>query len=375
MRVVLIQKWVPHYRLAFLDQLRAALSSRGVELQLVYGDAPAHVADYDNQEVPWGTRRSLRRLRLGAAEVYWQAALRDCRGADLVIVEQANRLLVNYVLLGWQGRGGPRVACWAHGRNFSLSAAPTRREALKRRMAKLPSWWFAYTEMSRAALEAADVRPERITVVNNAIDTTALAADARPHGVLGRAELRAELGLPVGPVCLFLGTLYPEKRLDVLLDAADAVRAAVPDCTFVVAGAGADDRLMDMAARSRPWLVRRGPVFGADKAALLVSADLLLNPGRVGLGVLDSFVTATPMVTRLQADHAPEFAYVRDGFNASVVADPTPAAFAAEVVRLLTDDAARAALVEGARASAAEYTVEAMAERFASGVLQAVAAR
>jgi glycosyltransferase involved in cell wall biosynthesis len=50
-----------------------------------------------------------------------------------------------------------------------------------------------------------------------------------------------------------------------------------------------------------------------------------------------------------------------------------PAAYATAVVRLLSDDALLARLAAGARAAAARYSVEAMASRFADGVLNALA--
>jgi hypothetical protein len=48
-------------------------------------------------------------------EAVWQPVLSATRKADLVIVDQASRLLVNYVLLARQRFGGPSIALWGMG--------------------------------------------------------------------------------------------------------------------------------------------------------------------------------------------------------------------------------------------------------------------
>lgn len=370
-RVVIVAKWIPHYRVAFLDHLRSRLAADGVSLEVLYGHAPRGVAAYDDVELLWGHRVRLTVLRMREQELYWPHVLRRTAGADLVIVEQANRVLVNYPLLLLQRVGRRRIAFWGHGRNFEQRAHGSISERLKRRLAAWPHWWFAYTQASLQPLAEAGVDPARITVVDNAIDTADLAATVK---TVTPTQIQAARRGCTGRLGVFVGTLYAEKRLDLLLAAADRVVEQVPDFGLIVAGDGPERQALADAAVTRPWLKVVGPLFGPEKAALLRAADVMLMPGRVGLVVLDAFVAGVPMVTRNAADHAPEVSYVADGDNAVVVREESAEAFAMAVVALLSDDDARLRLAAGARRSAARYTVEAMAEKFATGVLQALQA-
>src|SRR5258706_14380159 len=104
----------------------------------------------------------------------WQRVRRRARGADLVVVEQASRLIVNYLLLAKRRFGGPKVAFWGHGIALDRSSASRMGEAVKRKMAPRADWWFCYTEGTARRLEAVGVRPDRMTVVQNAIDVQEL---------------------------------------------------------------------------------------------------------------------------------------------------------------------------------------------------------
>ena len=104
-------------------------------------------------------------------------------------------------------------------------------------------------------------------------------------------------------------------------------------------------------------------------------AKLALMPGGVGLGVLDSFVLDTPMVTTDVSYQGPEIEYLLDGVNGLVVAgDPGPREYASAVVSTLRDDALLARLRQGCRERRELYTIEAMVENFAAGVRAALAA-
>jgi hypothetical protein len=97
----------------------------------------------------------------------------------------------------------------------------------------------------------------------------------------------------------------------------------------------------------------------------------MLNPGRVGLTVVDSFAMGVPMVTTDWRGHAPEFDYLEPGGNGIVTGDNL-IEFAATAERLLTHPKQLGVLREGCLASSEKYQVEAMAGRFVAGVEQAL---
>ena len=148
-RVVIVNRFVPHYRGPFYELLREMLAARGVELDFVYGDLDEGESTRQGAiDVEWGLKRHTKALQLGDRYIYWQPCLDVARGADLVIVEQASKLLVNYVLLAMSGLGMTRLAFWGHGRNFQVNEASPVGEAIKRAMSRRVDWLFAYNDTS-----------------------------------------------------------------------------------------------------------------------------------------------------------------------------------------------------------------------------------
>ena len=97
----------------------------------------------------------------------------------------------------------------------------------------------------------------------------------------------------------------------------------------------------------------------------------MLNPGLVGLGILDSFAAGLPMVTTDCNLHSPEIDYLRSGENGVMAANTQPA-FVEAAERIISDTAWRQRLATSAKADAAHYTISNMAQNFRRGVLAAL---
>lgn len=369
--MVLVQRSLRNYRAGFFDLLRADLAEDGVELLLLHS-TPARGADTrdDALDVPWSTNIGRRVVRMGGRPLVWQPLVPPLRDADLVIVEQASQLLLNYRLLLRQTRGGPRVAFWGHGRSFAEDPSALG-ERIKAWVASRPHWWFAHTSLSADVLRGFGVDPSRITVVDNAIDTDRLRRELAAVSPDELERLRAEFGLGSGPIGLFLGNLRDDKRIDVLVEAAALIRRAVPGFHLVIVGHGPAAAV----AAGVPWIHVLGPRYGAERAAVLRLATVLLVPAAVGLVVLDGLVAGVPLVTSRDGAHGPEIVYVVDG-ETGVLVDGRPDArrYATAVTGLLEAEATLTSMRRGCLDAAERYSVEAMAGRFATGIRDALAA-
>ncbi|WP_380784388.1 glycosyltransferase family 4 protein [Sphingomonas sp. R86520] len=373
--VLFVTAILTHYREAFHVLVRDMLAERGIDYRLVQGTPlPHEAAKADTIQLDWSTTIPSRGIGPGGRALLWQPALLLLPGADLVVVTQENRLLLNYLLQVMPRWLRPRIGFWGHGRNFQARDPQSRAERWKRFWATRCDWWFAYTEESAQHVRSLGFPQERVTVFNNAVDTGALQRAAAALDPVETAALQARLGVAGDSVAIFVGGLYPDKRLDFLVAAADRVRARLPDFALIVVGGGEDREKLDTLAASRPWLIVAGPRFGAEKAALMQMARLFLMPGLLGLGVLDAGVMGLPVVTTRYPWHSPEIAYLRDGETGVVVPEWTSEeAYAEAVVALLLDEDRRAAMAAAARAHAAGFTIEAMARRFADGAVAALA--
>lgn len=363
------------YRKAFYHRLREELDARGIGLNLIYGQpSPEAVSRQQELELSWGQPIRNTVIPVGGRELFWQPALPLLRGSDLVVVDVASKLLLNYVLILEQVLGRRRVAFLGHGFNARQQPGTLMGEWVKATISRRPHWWFAYNDLSADAVVRLGYPRERITSVQNAIDTRELVAarEALTPGQL--QEMRRTLGLEGENVGLFVGGMYADKLLPFLLAACERIRAAVPDFEMLFLGAGPDEGLVRAAAATHPWIHYLPPRFDADKVPYCMPAKLLLLPGAVGLTVLDSFGMRIPLVTLADHYHGPEIAYLEPETNGVVLpATTSPEEYAGEVARLLRDEERLGRLRNGCARASEVYTVEEMARRFAHGLSLALA--
>jgi glycosyltransferase involved in cell wall biosynthesis len=374
--VVIAYKYLPQYRLRFFSRLREELASTGIRLTLVHGQpSPREALRSDTRTLDWAVEKRNRVFSIGRHELIWQPCLRLAANADLVIVEQASRLLVNYVLMALQACGAAKVAFWGHGENLQRHRAHRIGESVKRLVSRYPHWWFAYTEPTKARVERLGYPRERITVVQNAIDTYDLEAACRNVGGDELAAFRRRHELGNGPLGIFVGGLYLEKRLQFLLEASDVVAARLPDFRLLIIGDGPERQHVVAQAAEREHVRYLGPLFDHEKVVALAASSAMLMPGVVGLAVLDAFAARTPMITSAVDYHSPEIDYLVDGYNGIVAPDPNALCdYADRVVDVLTDAQLQSHLVTGCADAAATFTNEAMVSRFAEGVRAALQA-
>lgn len=362
--VCIVQRRLTHYRVPLFEALRDELAGRHIRLRVLAGQGtPAEAMKKDAGELAWAEPLATRYLAGG--RLCWQPMHRHIRGADLVIVTQENKLLANQLLLMAPRRF--RLAFWGHGANLQSSRPDGVKERYKRWSTRRVDWWFAYTRLSADLVQAAGFPADRTTVLNNAIDTAQERQQRRSITPAELQALRDALGFRSGPIGVFLGSLYVNKRLDFLFDAAAAIRAEVPDFQLLVVGDGPDRARVQAVCAAQPWVRWVGAKTSRDKALHMALAQIMLNPGLVGLGILDAFSCGVPLLTTESTAHGPEIAYLRHGVNGLMTANDV-GAYAAACVRLLRDPAALDALRAGCAASADEYTLQNMARRFAQGI-------
>jgi len=369
-KAVILQYRLLHYRIRLFELLRERCEQLGIELHVVHGQPTEREAPKrDTGQLAWADVVTNRYIDVGGKDVVWQPFPARHRDAALVVMMQENRLLSNYpLLLGPRGEH-MRVAYWGHGRNFQSATPNGLRERWKRSLVGRVDWWFAYTEATRDILRADGYPDERITVLNNAIDNEQFERDLAAVSPEQKQSLLSEIGASTSDavIGLFCGSLYPDKRLDYMIAAADLVHAALPDFHLIVIGDGPSADIIRAALPSRPWLRWLGALTGRDKAKWFAVADLVMNPGAVGLHILDAFCSGAPMVTARDSRHGPELSYLENGVNGLVV-DGDARAYADAVTRLLSDGARLDALKRSARADALRYSLGNMVEHFASGI-------
>jgi glycosyltransferase involved in cell wall biosynthesis len=365
---------VKQFRATFYPQLEAALAPLGIRLQVIYSDpsdSERTKGDSIDLAAPLGIRVP-RHYMLNERLLIQLPSLRDLAGSDLLIIVQATGYLLNYPLLLLSALRIKRVAFWGHGYNRQGRPASLS-ERIKRWLATNSAWWFAYTAPTARYLSSLGFPPDRITTIENAIDTRQFQQTLASVTMEEIQHLKSRLNIAASDrVALYCGSLYAEKRVDFLVAAALRISALTPDFRLLVVGSGQDAYKVVAACESSRCVVYAGPMFGRDKATCFRMAEVFLHPGAVGLGVLDSFAAALPFVTTSEAVHGPEIDYLQDGVNGLMVTGDDEH-FAQHVVSLLHDPNLIATLSEGARRAAARYTVENMIRNVRDGIISCLA--
>jgi glycosyltransferase involved in cell wall biosynthesis len=247
------------------------------------------------------------------------------------------------------------------------------RERFKRWSISRADWYFAYTQITVDAVEQSGFPVSRITKLNNTIDTSTLCRDRDSISPEEIAALKNNLGIAGMPVGVFIGSLYAEKRLDFLFEACRRVRQRLPAFQWVIIGDGPEHAKAHGWAAAHDWVHWVGARHGRDKALYLSCADVMLSPGALGLGIIDSFVGGIPMITSDCGIHGPEIAYLRPGENGLLTRDDVDE-FALAVSSLLADPDTLRRIHRACLTSATEYSLDNMASRFVDGMVQALAA-
>ena len=345
-----------------------------MDLVIIHGDpGKADSLKGHSAKLDFATHVPNRFISVAGTELIWQPVLSRLGGADLVIVEQANKLLVNYALIAGQILGLRKFAFWGHGRDLQSANPHSMSERMKRWLVRMPHWWFVYTEGTARYIQDIGYPRDRTTVVYNAIDTERLVAYRSEITCAEIDRARAQHGIVSQNICIYVGSMYPQKRIDFLLQACKKIRSRIPDFHMIFIGAGPEEHLVRRFCDEHPWVTYLGGLFGREKVKYFMMAKLFLMPGLVGLAILDAFALGAPLVTT-DVPHSPEIEYLENGRNGIMVTPPQSVdEYAAAVVCLLTDDLARMKMVANCADAAATYTVENMARRFFDGMTHALA--
>jgi glycosyltransferase involved in cell wall biosynthesis len=368
--VVFAQRHMVHFRVPFYERLRLVLAERGVEVRVLVGEPTVQeAAKGDGGRLAWGEHRRTRYWFGGS--LCWMQMNANPGPGGLLVLAQENRLLLNHWELLRPRKY--RVAFWGHGRNMQSRAPAGPREKFKHWTTHRADWYFAYTDVSYQTLRDIGYPAQRITVVNNAIDTQQTIADRESIAPAEAEALRHSLGLDGKHVGMFLGSLYAQKGLDFSLEAALAIRRRLPDFHWMVMGDGPDRPKVEAMAREHPWVHWVGLRLGREKALYAALCDVLMIPSAIGLVALDSFALGKPIVATHENNHGPEIAYLEDGVDC-VMTERSVEAYGDAVVELLTQHERLSDMQRRCLLKASTYSIETMVDNMRRGVLAALGA-
>lgn len=365
--VAILQESVETYRVRFLDALHESLRASGIEMTLWVHETGIPAAF---RKLPY-----LKSIPCyGTGRLKWARLPEEASRADLLIQPQQVRHLSFLACLLRRRATGRLNAFWGHGRCFDPDFDQRWSEKAKRWFSTRVDWWFAYNDLSARIVEDLGFPKERITSVMNSTDTVELRTRLAEVKADGLDHWRQKLGIGPGPLGVFTGRLYVNKRVEFTLKAAIAIRERIPTFEMIFIGDGEDRPMVEAAVREHPWIHYPGPLQNADKVPYWAVADVLLNPGVVGLVINDAMALGLPTITTDYPTHSPEIDYLNDGANGIITkpwTDVPP--FSEAVIELLQDPERLGMMKAKAYRDGNDFSAEIMAENFAEGIREAIA--
>ena len=248
--------------------------------------------------------------------------------------------------------GRPRLILTGH---FVMTPTGNGLRGLMRRtLARGADALLPYGEKGAAACRAIGIDPARLFITGNSVDIENIRAMRAGLSEAAVQAARLEHRLGDDPVFLFVGRLYPSKRVDMVIDAVRDLRRAGRRCRLLIVGDGVDAARLKAMAEDDPDIRFAGAIFNeAPLIPLFALATAVVVPGAIGLITAHAFAHDVPVVSCRDTDgHGPEFAYLADGINALLADAGTAGSLTAVLDRLLTEPDLLARLRAGARRTA-----------------------
>ena len=373
-KVVFIEKSIPDYRSKLFVLLHDYLKEEGIDFHLVAGQMSGK--EHLNEVFPEGDWVTKINNLYVYKDIHYAKVGNALKNTDMVILHPMNSALIMYkLLISRYLFSGPKLGFFGHGGNMNAGYKEGQlplKEKMKNQIAKLPDWWFPYTDMSRRRI-LYDLKlgyPEnQITVVNNAVDTTAFQDGVSAITEDQKQAVRKELNIPKdAPVGLFCGR-FLEIKITYLAKALQLIKEAIPNFHMIIIGKGSEGDDLVEFANNTDWAHAIGAKYHDERYPFFATADILINPGYVGLAVLDAFASGLPLYSTECGNQSPEIEYLRNGEN-GYLTDNSPEALAEKIIDTIQQPDVLKRLSENALKTAQTTTMEATARNFVTGITQ-----
>ena len=301
---------------------------------------------------------------------YYMSAFSTSGIPGAVLAEESPRSLSLPGLLRYARSKSVATILWGHfSANVRAFGSNDPRDRFRIRMAKRADALVCYTDQIADQLSNF-VSKEKIFVAQNTVDTEPLLKMYDRLREEGLRSVRERLSIRHENVIVFLGRLVKEKGTDILIETMTHLKDR--DHLLLVIGDGPERAQMERAADKKGVSIRFvGALTETEElASHLFASDVLLNPGYLGLSIVQAFAIGVPVVAPVAGTafrfHSPEWVYVRSGENSILVENTTAKNFA-EAVQTVESDRERFST-----AALQFVRKELSADRMIDGILEAI---
>lgn len=334
--VALVQRSIPHYRLALFQRLAADPSY----------DWTFYCGEHDEsrhtglQALLTGLRTRPIVNRRVCGNLICQSGIPVRRHLhQAVMVDYGWTIVSNPLLFARARMAGVATIGWSKGISQQTSSTKTGlRRRMERASISLCDSLVVYGEMSRDYFVDLGFEPSRIFVAQNTIDTREIAS-RREAADLMAVQRKRELGMDLmRPVVGFLGKINPEKKVDCIIRAFELARSSGCDGQLLIAGRGPASAEIDQMIRTSPYgsdIFRLPDVPPGGEPEVFRMMDVYASFSQAGLGILEALASAVAVVAT--PDRFPETELLEAGHTALLSKDSSVKAFGDMLALALRD--------------------------------------
>jgi len=374
-RVAIVTNVIPHYRRNFY---RRIFDIHDLQVHVFCQKlVPGLNLNVINQEFA-GKVTELSFLSLTQERAAWQfLPFGELKDFDVIVLYGNPRVFSSVILSLFCKLLAKPVVIW--GQAHTSSSSPFT-ERLRLAWWRLFNYIFVYNEDEVTYLTGKGFEKQYIVGMNNGLDQDTLDEVQDKWSPKSLAKWQDDNGILDSRIILSVARLEQKNEFDRVIIALSRLREQFPDLRWVVIGAGSDEsRLKELADEHclSEHIIWLGAVY--DEHTLcpwFLSAVCLVHPGSIGLSLLHAFGYGLPVITHDNpANHMPEFAALRNGWNGLLYAEEDPTDLHQKVSALLSDAGLRAVLANNALTTAQQdFNTGVMAARFEQ-IIRAAASR
>lgn len=318
--IALVQRYVPHYKLAHYRKL--VMSSK-YNWEFLYGAHPGRgesgLETMSHNVLP---TRPIRNLQIG--KVVWQRDvtrwLKEQR-YKAVVFDLGWPIISNAALLLTAHRCGIAAIPWSKGISESGKPRPAWRRLIESVFIRQCQAVIAYGQVSADYFVERGYPTERIFIAQNTVDVNEIVKNI-PTAQVRATQLRAHLGLDKKIVVGYLGRLVPQKKIDLIIEAFSRAKDRGLDGHLVVAGDGPErEALESMARRSSAShsIHFCGKIPEHEQDAYFQLFDIFVSAYSAGLAILEAMAHGKIVLTTPEA--RPETELIDDSVTGFVTRD------------------------------------------------------
>lgn len=296
-KIVLVQEWLPPYRVELFKQIRREFSEHSVDFQIVVGGQSEKYIGRESYQgtLDFATSVTRRDFKVGHARISVARIRKLLSDADLVVFEQARRNLYLYPLLSIPKLLRKRkLLLWGHGKDHHASSFLSKKLLLW--LTNRSDGLLLYKSFENGGKSEGIEVP--LYEIGNSVYSEAELEEIR--------NVSSRVKFP--PQFLFLGSISKDKKIEDFIEAARISHNLNLNYSFVVAGIGPDFDWIKSQATGNVHFV--GSVQGSSKSKLISESVCLVIPDAIGLVAIDALAHGKYIFTNSAAGiHGPEFLY------------------------------------------------------------------